>query len=176
MHKTIKTGTIPDDSLMPPGWNKTHEDLMTEMKNGKRASIGRAEMDWATQYEQGLLPSNIRFPRVGEIYEVAHDIDVQFEMYFAAPLTNSGSGRLLTGERVRITLISPQHRPIWAFARPLQYRTIEERFVQKEQRKPPYSHFSIILKTMELHSCFRLVDKWTVFNLKLIVADACRRR
>lgn len=169
-------GSVPDDSLMPPGWNKTHEDLMAEMKSGKRASIGRTDMDWATQYEQSLLPSNMRFPKMGEIYEAVHDIDVQFEMYFSAPLTNSGTGRLLTGERVRITLISPHDRPIWAFARPMQYRTTEARFVQKEQRKPPYSHFSIVLKTMELHAYFRPVKKWTISNLKLIAADACQRR
>lgn len=150
---------------MPPGWNKTHEDLMAEMKSGKRPSIGRAESDWATQYEQSLLPANIRFPKVGEIYEAVQDTDVQIEIYFSAPLTNSGNGRLFKGERVKINLISPQDKPIWAFADPIRYRTVEERFVPRAQREPPYSHFTVVLKTVELHAYFRQVKKWTISDL-----------
>lgn len=161
---------------MPPGWNKTYDDLMAEMKCGKRPSIGRAEIDWATQYEKSLLPPNIRFPKVGEIYESAQDTDVQFEIYFSAPITNSGNGRLFTGERVRIIFISPESKPIWAFAAPVQYRAVERRFVQKALREPPYSHFRVVLKTMELHASFRLVRRWTIRNLTLAAADALRRR
>ncbi len=160
---------------MPPGWNKTHEDLMAEMKSGKRLSIGRAEIDWATQYEQSILSPNIRFPKVGEVYEAVQDTDVQFEIYFSAPVTNSGNGRLLNGERVKITYILPEDKPIWAFADPIQYRAVEERFVQKAQREPPYSHFAVVLKTVELHACFRQVRRWTMGNLILGAADACGR-
>lgn len=149
---------------------------MTEMHSGKRPSIGRAEMDWATQYEQSLLPPNIRFPKVGEIYEAIQDTDVQFEIYFSAPITNSGNGKLLTGERVRVTFISPKDRPIWAFARPIQYRTVEDRFVDKAQCDPPYGHFAVVLKTAELDASFRPVGKWSIRNLTLVAADACRRR
>lgn len=128
---------------------------MAEMKSGKRPSIGRAELDWATQYEQSVLPPDIRFPKVGEIYEAVQDTDVQFEIYFSAPITNSGSGRLLKGERLKIRLVSPLDKPIWAFADPIRYRAVEERFVPKAQREPPYSHFTVVFKTVALIACFR---------------------
>ena len=150
---------------MPPGWNKTHEDLHAEMKTGKRRSIVRAEMDWATQYEQSLLPADIRFLKVGEVYEAAQDIDVQFEIYFAAPVTNSGNGSLFKGERVKIKFISPRDKPIWAFAKPLRYRAVEKRFLPETQREPKYSHFYVVLKTVELHAAFRQVRTWTISGL-----------
>jgi len=168
--------SLMSSASIPPGWNKTHEDLMLEMKSGKRPSIVRAEMDWATQYEQSLLPPAIHFPKVREIYEAIQDTDVPFEIYFSAPITNSGNGKLLKGERVRITHISPKDRPIWAFARPIQYRTVEDRFLSKAQRKPPYGHYAVVLKTVDLHSSFRQVRVWSIRNLILGAADACRRR
>lgn len=163
------------NTTMPPGWDKTHEDLMNEMMSGTRPSIGRAERDWATQYEQSLLPPDLRFPKVGEIYEAVRDIDVQLEIYFSAPFTNSGNVKLLNGERVRITFISPEDKPIVALAHPIQYSTIEERFMPRAQREPPYSHFSVVLKTAGLHAGFRPVSKWSIRNLTLIAADICRR-
>lgn len=157
---------------MPPGWDKTHGDLVAEMQSGKRASIVRAEMEWATQYEQGLLPPDIRFPKVGEIYEALQATDVQFEIYFAAPVTNSGNGRLFKGERVKIKYIMPQDRPIRALADPVRHREIEKRFLSEEQRKPPYSHFYIVCTTVELNAGFRRVRRWGISDLTKLLSGS----
>lgn len=155
---------------MPPGWNKTHADLTAELHSGKRAKIVREEMEWATQYEQSQLPPDIRFPKVGEIYEALEDMDVQFEIYFAAPVTNNGNGRLFKGERVKIKHIMPQDRPIRALARPVKYRAVEKRFLSEAQREPPYSHFYIVFTTLELSASFRHVKRWGISSLTKLLS------
>ena len=140
---------------MPAGWDKTHDDLFAE-----RPGIGRPESDWATAYEQSLLPTSTHFPVVGEIYEASQDTTVQFIVTFAAPVSDSGVGLLLKGERVEIKHVAPNVKPIWAYAAALNYADVERRFIaEKTRSEPPYSHFTISLKTTELNERFQRIEK-----------------
>src|SRR5579883_1458222 len=107
-------------SSAPPGWDKTLDDLFTEMKQGERLTVGSKELKWARDYERSLLPSNTVFPRGGQIWEVAQECDVQVNYVFATPASFSGKGRLPVGERVRIMDDIQNSQPILVSFLPLR--------------------------------------------------------
>lgn len=49
---------------MPEGWNLTMSDLMEEMKEGKRKSIGSPETDWAREYARSKISASYRVYRL----------------------------------------------------------------------------------------------------------------
>lgn len=150
---------------LPPGWNLTISNLMSEMKAGKRKSINKQELDWAREYERSLIPDNARFPQKGDIYESLIDQTVSYLTHWAAPFTGGGEATLLQGERVRIHSDPGDDKPIGAYALPVEYKKLEKRMVPIEAREiSKYGGFSFYFTTMELNERFRLVK--TRFAIK----------
>lgn len=142
----------------PAEWNLTFADLMADMKAGKRNSVGQPEMDWARDYERSLIPAEMRFPQKGDVYEVLHDMKVEFMTAWAAPFTGGGKGMLMQGERVIVHSEPAEAKPIGAYAKAVEYRAVEERMVPaRERTSRKYGGFYFYFSTVELDTKFVLV-------------------
>lgn len=145
---------------MPAGWNKTIADLFAEVKRGERPSVGSPEVDWAREYERSLIPSDMRFPRKGDVYEALEDMTVQYLTSWAAPYTGSGEGLLRKGDRVWVDTEPHDSRAISTYAVAVDYEALEQRLVSASDRKSPrYSGFYFSFGTVELNRKFRLVGE-----------------
>jgi hypothetical protein len=143
----------------PSGWDLTIEDLVAQMKLGKRKSVGSPETDWARDYERSLLPPDVRFPQKGDVYEAQESVAVHYMTAWGAPFTGGGEGQLEQGDRVFIDSAPSNPRPISVYAVACDYRAIEQRMVPSSVRDDPtYSDFYFSLKVIDLHRYFRLVE------------------
>ena len=146
-----------ESSTRPPDWNLTIDDLIEEMKAGKRRSI--EELKWAREYEQSLIPDGVRFPRNGEVYESLKDQTVSYLIGWHGPFTTSGEATLLKGERVWINSDATDEEPIGTYALPVEREQLEERMVPREDRgDPKYGGFYFFFKTVQLNENFKLVE------------------
>lgn len=146
-----------ESSTRPPDWNLTIDDLVEEMKAGKRRSI--EELRWAREYEQSLIPDDIRFPQKGDVYESLTDQTVRYLIGWRGPFTTGGEATLLKGERVWINSNATDEKPIGTYALPIEVEKLEERMVPKEDREnSKYDGFHFSLKTVELNENFKLVE------------------
>lgn len=146
-----------ESSTRPPDWNLTIDDLIEEMKAGKRRSI--EEFKWAREYEQSLIPEGIRFPRKGDVYESVKDQTVSYLIGWRGPFTTGGEATLLKGERVWINSDATDEKPIGTRALPIEREKLEERMVPREDRDDPkYGGFCLFFKTVELSENFKLVE------------------
>ena len=144
----------------PPGWNKTIDELFAEIDRGERTSVGSPEADWARDYERNLIPSSMRFPRRGDVYEAIVDVDVRYLTAWAAPFTGGGRGSLKAGDRVLIDQASLDPKPIAIYAKPVDYASVEARLVPADVRSTKnYSGYYLSLKTVDLNHMFRLVHE-----------------
>ena len=119
---------------MPKGWKLTISDLIKEMDDGKRKSIGYPELDWAIQYERSLIPSKYRFPQKGDLYESKVDQIISFLTSWKAPFTGDGKSKLFKGERIWIALDPIDDKPIGVYALPVEYSKLEQRMVSESDR------------------------------------------
>lgn len=143
---------------MPPGWNKTVADLHGEMDLGLRDSVSPEEYQWAEEYERSLLPPDVHYPREGEVYECAETALFTYMTQWAAPYSGGGKGLLRAGERVVISETGLELETLGVFARPVDYEAIEKRTVPENERTAnKYWRFAFVLRTIELHTKFRLV-------------------
>jgi hypothetical protein len=142
----------------PPGWKKTISDLLAEAQRGERAAVGSPEVDWARDYERSRVASGVRFPRKGDVYEAKTDILVRYLTAWAVPYTGGGDGSLKCGDRVLIHQLPAYAEPITVYAKPVDYAHVEQRMVPADIRaNPNYSGFYLSLKTVDLHSHFKLL-------------------
>jgi hypothetical protein len=149
----------PPPPPMPEGWNLTLDDLFAEMQAGKRKSVGKPEMDWAKEYETGLLPENMHFPKKGDLYESLADQQIEYMTAWAAPYTGGGEGLLLKGERIWIHSEPVGEKPLGAYALPVEYEKVEERMVKAAERETEkYGGMYFYFKTVELEKNFRLIE------------------
>ena len=143
----------------PPGWNKTISDLIAEMNSGLRKNVGSPEIDWARDYERGLLPPDAKFPKEDDVYEALEDMEIEFLTSWAAPYTGSGKAILKKGERIRAKGSSVDPRPIGAYLEAVDYPALEERMVPSSERKNgKYRGFYFFIKTLDLNRRFRLIE------------------
>jgi hypothetical protein len=143
---------------MPPGWNKTLDDLFAELAAGDRDSIGSPEGDWARAYQLSLLPTDTRYPCEGDVYEATEDRPIDYMTSWAAPFTGGGEGRLRRGDRLQVTSIAVGERPISAYLQAVDYRGLEQRMVpQAEREARNYTGFYFSVQTRDLNEKFRLV-------------------
>jgi len=148
-----------ESSARPPDWNLTIDDLIEEMKAGKRGSIGQPELEWAREYERSLIPEDIRFPLKGDVYESVKDQTVSYLIGWRGPFTTGGEATLLKSERVWINSDATDEKPIGTYALPIEREKLEERMVPKEDREnPKYGGFYFFFKTVELSENFKLVE------------------
>jgi hypothetical protein len=143
----------------PPGWNKTLKDLFEEVKQGKRRGINYDERCWAVDYERSFFPPDIIFPRIGQILESISECDVIVRYVFAAPASQSGSGRLAIGERVRIGAGGREPKPIFVNFQPLRYDDLHASLVPAEVRSEVvYTSYVLSTKTVYFNEHFRLIE------------------
>ncbi len=148
----------------PDDWNLTVSDLMDELIDGKRESIGSQECIWALDYERNLLPSDIRFPQKGDVYELLEDQSISFLIAYSAPFTGEGEGVLLKGDKIWIHTKEIEELPMGAYALPVNYKELEQRMVASEERDSlRYDGFYFYFETVDLNEKFRLVE--TGFSL-----------
>jgi len=146
-----------ESSTRPPDWNLTIDDLIEEMKAGKRRSI--EEFKRARDYEQSLIPEGIRFPRKGDVYESLKDQTVSYLIGWLGPFTTGGEATLMEGERVWINSDATDEKPIGTYALPIEREQLEERMVPREDRaNPKYGGFYFFIKTVQLNEDFKLVE------------------
>ena len=153
--RVLKTTPVPP---MPSDWKFTYDDLVAEMKAGKRASVGRAEMEWAKEYERSLIPADMRFPQKSDLYESLADQTVEYITAWVAPYSGGGTGTLFKGEQVWIHSAPRDEKPIGEYALPVEYRKVEERMVPEQERtSSKYGGFYFYFTTIELNTNFKLV-------------------
>ena len=110
------------------------------------------------------------FLRKGQIWEVIDGCDVQIQYLFTAPITFSGSGRLTTGERVRILTETTDSRAAMVNFLPVRYDELHDTLVPLDIRDTPrYKQYMLSLKTGYFHEHFKLVED-------LLAHDANRHR
>jgi hypothetical protein len=147
--------TIPP---MPPGWNKTLDDLFDELAAGARDSIGSPEGDWARAYQLSLLSADTRFPHPGDVYEAREDMDIDYMTSWAAPFTGGGEACLRRVDRLQVTSVAVGERPISAYLQAVDYDEMEQRIVpQAERDARDYTGFYFSIRTRDLNEQFRLV-------------------
>lgn len=142
----------------PKDWNKTIDDLMQELKTGRRKHIGQPELDWAREYTRSLIPDGFRYPQKGDVYESLMDQSVRYMTHWYEPYTGGGASTIQAGERVWVH--EPIHeKPISVYATPIAYHELEQRMVPTNDRsEPTYNGFSLSIDTMILLEKYRLVE------------------
>ncbi|MEP6677237.1 MAG: hypothetical protein ABJA78_18900 [Ferruginibacter sp.] len=142
----------------PADWKLTIDDLMTEMKEGKRTGIDQPDLDWAREYEISLIPESYSFPRQGDVYESICDHEIAFMTAWAAPFTGSGQGILLKGERIWIS-DETDEKCTGTYADPVDYPELEQRMVTETDRSADkYGGFYFFVRTVDLNEKYKLVD------------------
>lgn len=79
--------STPPTPPAPAGWTKTVKDLMDEMRQGLRTSVGSPETEWAINYERSLLPPGIRFPSKGDVDVANGPVPVTLHISRRSPST-----------------------------------------------------------------------------------------
>lgn len=144
---------------LPEDWNLTIADLMDELKEGKRNSLGSQERIWALEYERSMLPAEIRFPREGDVYESLEDQAVHFFIAYSAPFTGEGEGVLLKGDKIWIHNNVTGDNSMGEYAIPVNYKELEYRMVAPDERDSlRYDGFYFYFKTVDLNEKFKLVE------------------
>src|SRR5688572_23424037 len=142
---------------MPPGWNKTLDDLMKEMEEGQLLGVFGDEIEWAREYERSQLPSSTVFPKPGEVWETLDECEVEYTQIFTAPASGGGRTRLPSGERVRMTGLD-EPKPIRVSFIPLRYEELHATIVpEATRREPRYGGYCLSAKTAHFNKHFRLV-------------------
>jgi hypothetical protein len=157
--KPEPTKAIREIPPMPEGWNLTLTDLMEEIYEGKRKSVGSPEADWAREYERSKMPDTYRFPEKGDLYECIEDHEVTFMTSWAAPFTGDGKSTLLKGDKVWVDSAPNDPKPIGTYAQAVDYESLEKRMVrEKERTAANYTGFYFYFDTVTLNGKFRLIE------------------
>lgn len=152
-------GEKGENTKRPANWDLTIADLMNEMTEGKRKSLGHPELTWAREYEKSRIPKNYRFPQQGDLYESLIDQEIEFLTSWTAPFTGSGKATLLKGERIWIDSAPIDKNPIGAYALPVDYVILEARMVSEQDRTAPnYDGFHFSFSTVDLNEKFGLIE------------------
>ncbi len=143
----------------PEEWNLTLTDLMDELTEGKRDFIDSQERIWALDHERSMLPSDIRFPKKGDVYESLEDQSIDFLIAYSAPFTGEGKGVLFKGDTIWIHSDEIEDKPVGVYAIPVNYKELEERMVTSPERDSfRYDGFYFYFETVDLNKKFRLIE------------------
>lgn len=149
----------------PADWKLTPEDLMREMQEGKRKSVGNPEIIWAREYQKSLIPSDMRYPEKGDVYECSEDHAITYMTAWSAPFTGDGETILRAGDRIHIHTAPDDPEPIGVYALPLNYQSMEKRIVpDKERTNPNYVGFYFYIDTISLNRNFTLIQSGSSLN------------
>lgn len=139
-------------------WRKTLDDLSAEMKAGTRRIVSREELELAKALTRRRMPTGLRYPRGGEVYEATTDVVVTYMTAHHAPFTGGGKAMLPRGERVRVSGFAGE-RPISVYCDPLRYDALHQQIVPAEERANAYySNYYLCIETVALNRSFRRID------------------
>ena len=148
----IRRSALPERKPVPPGWNKTIEDLMAEKR-----TVSGDEIEWAREYERSQLRPWARFPRDGEVFEAQSDLRLDYITHWAAPFSGGGPCTIRKGTRVRVSVLAFDQEPVGVYAAPLDAALEKEIVPEEERGAAKYGGFSLFVKTAQLNKDFRLV-------------------
>lgn len=142
----------------PLDWRLTVADLMQEMMDGKRESVGSPEVDWAREYERSQVPQGARFPRKGDVYQLKRNIEAEYLTSWTTPYTGGGKTTLLEGERFWVHTETTEPEPVGVHVLAVDYEELERRVVAAEERGNfNYTGFHFYFDTVSLNRDFDLV-------------------
>ncbi len=99
------------------------------------------------------------FPREGQVWEVIDGCDAHIQYLFTAPITFSGSGRLIAGERVCILTETTDPQPMVVRFLPVRYAELHDCLVPPDIRDTPrYKEYRLSVKTGYFYEHFRLIE------------------
>jgi hypothetical protein len=111
-----------------------------------------------------MLPSDMNFPRIGEVWETIRNCDVLFRAWFTKRPGTDGKARLEQGTKVRILFIDDP-KPLYVHYEPVGYRELEAGIVPEKLRSAPdYDHYELYAVMARL-PCW--LDKDTPFFSEL---------
>jgi len=148
-----------------PKWDRTVDGLEQAGK-------------WATEVERSRLPSDIVFPRVGQVWETVRDCEVTFRPCFDLPPVNGtgtsgfalqlrlgGMVRMREGERIRILGLEHPDKPLDVRFQPLRYSELHAAIVPDEIRqKPGYRGYELSVYSARTLPQFSKQPSQTYFN------------
>lgn len=115
----------------PPKWNRLIDGIETMS---------------SVEYERSILPPDIIFPRMGEIWETTRDCEAHCVATVSNRFHSVTTAILRPGERVRILELD-EPKPVQVTFVPVQYQELEESIVPPEIRtRSGYSHYVLYLK------------------------------
>jgi hypothetical protein len=156
-----------------PKWNRAIDGLEDAGK-------------WVSDIEQALLPRDIVFPQVGQIWEAVRNCEVTFRASICVPesdtelllkkcgpkfisahldlLARGGRAQLPQGEKVRIVGIV-DYKPLYVVFKPIRYDELHERIVPEGVRLANgYCGYELSLKIARTISDFDKANCQTYFN------------
>jgi len=98
-------------------------------------------------------------PRKGQIWEVTDGCDARIQYLFTAPITFSGSCRLVAGERVCVmTETSGPQAAVVSFV-PVRYDELHDSLVPPDIRDTPrYKKYTLSVTTGYFYEHFKLIE------------------
>ena len=145
---------------------KTIEELMQEMKDGKRQTIGGKTLDNARKLGDALLPNNLKFPVGGEIYESTSEVAITYMTSYHAPFTGGDKTTLPAG--VKVIVHKPNSkRPTGVYCTPLDYEKFEDLLIPKDETESPnYAGYHLSVDTVDLNKQFKQIDTMCIKYLQ----------
>jgi len=99
------------------------------------------------------------FPRARQTWEVTDGCEVQIQYLFTAPITFTGTGRLIAGERVCIMAGTAESEPTLVRFLPVRYDELHDSLVPPNIRETPrYKNYTLSVKADCFHEHFRLIQ------------------
>jgi hypothetical protein len=127
---------------------------------------------WAQDLERARLPTDMDFPRGGQIWEAIRDCEVHFHPCYSKKPTESGHAlamfggqtRLAQGEKV-VIVGSEDPKPLYIRFSLVRNRELEESIVTEEMRRlPGYQGYELQAKTVRTISDFDNRKRQTYFH------------
>jgi len=153
------TPPAPQDQQDQQEWTLTLDQLFAEMASGKRRTIDMQDRERALNYERGLLPKDIRYPRLGDVYEALQDQPISYLVTYSAPYSGDGEAMLLLGDQVWIHSDPADDQALGSYALAVAYDDLEQRMVPTETRDDrKYTGFHFFFRTADLATKFKLIE------------------
>jgi O-acetyl-ADP-ribose deacetylase (regulator of RNase III) len=148
---------------------KTIDELLLELKEGKRHEIDSKALANAKKLSMALMPKGLFYPTGGEVFEALADTEINYMTHFMAPYTGGAKAILLKGERV---IVSKPNRgkPISYYCDAINFIEVEKRIVPSLDRdEPAYNGYSLSIGTKSLNKDFRQIE---LMAIKYVKGDA----
>jgi hypothetical protein len=155
-----KNTVIKESKEMPLDWNLTVDELVNEIKNGKRGEMTPAEYNWAREYEMNIMRRIYRFPKRGDLYRAKFEQTISYQVELSGvPTSFFGSIIIKGGEQLWVYCEIYEDEPLSAFLLPVHYKEMESNIITEDERKGKmYNGFYFNITTKILNEKFDLIQ------------------